>query len=351
MPFREIATFDVLHARLSWPWIAFAADSTALSFASSATTIETRRLDGEKIVTGPSFTLPDDLAVATTSDGDPSGLTAFALSTNSVGTLAVAAHVDGSTVVAILDTSGERLRVRIDDVLGAGHELQALAFDRTGRRLWWSAETATETVTALVDTSTLALVGIIRSAPFPRPALHEIHRHAQDDAVLILAACGDDGTFARVVGYAGDEVSVVPSALDGGAVPAGFVGFSADGARVHLVEADELRTHAWPTLHELSSVPLTDDFVSSFSGAVLGTEIFVDGHDAETRGDAVMLYDRAAIHGLLVPPPAPSGMWAGRLGASAIVTIEPKGDPARACVLLRRTDGPAKALGARRFAS
>lgn len=340
MLFREIATFDVFHAQLTWPWIALSADERAVAFASSATTILTRRWETEQLRDGHSITLPPDLGLSV--DGSK-GMTAFAIADGEADLLAVAGKVDAGFVVAILDPSGERRRVRLDDVLGLGHELLALAFDRKGSRLWLSAETATETVTALVDVASLALVGVVRSAAFPRPALHEIHRHAQDDAVIILAACGESGTFANVVGYAGDDVSAVPGALDAGAVSAGFVGFSADGARVHLAEADELRTHAWPTLHELSSVQLADDFVSSFSGAVIGTEILVDGNDADTGEDAVMAFDRSAIQGVVLPRPAPVGMWAGRLGGVAIVTVESKGDPARARIYVRR-DGALKSF-------
>lgn len=329
MRFREIASFDVVHGRRSWPWVSFAARSDLVAFASTETTVSTRRLDGEHVVPGLSFSVPTDVQLG-----------AFSISSHGDRPiLAIAGFVGATQVVLVLDSVAERKRAPLDALLGRGHELRAIAFDRTGRRLWLSAESATETVIALVDVESLATVGVSRSAAFPRPALHEIHLHAQDDAVLVLAACGDEGTFARVVGFAGDEVSAVPSELDSGAVAAGFVGFSRDGARVHLVEADELRTHAWPTLHELSSVPLADDFVSSFSGAVLGDEIFVDGEDAETRDDSIMLFDRSAIRGVVLPPPAPTGMWAGRLGNDAIVTIEAKGDPARARVLLRTATG------------
>lgn len=309
--FRELATFEVVHGKRSWPWVAFTADRVAFA---SATHIHTRGLDGP----GPSFPLPPDVDLAM-----------FALSSESV---AIASRVE----LAVLDGSAAaRKRARLDALLGEGAALSALAFDRTSKRLWLSAETETETVIALVDATSLDPVGVLRSAALPRPSLHEIHVHPLDDAALVLAACGEEGTFARVVGFAGDEVSAVPGALDAGGIAAGFVGFSADGARVHLAEADELRTHAWPTLHELSSVPLADDFVSSFSGAVLGDDIFVDGDLADAQEDAVMQFDRAAIHGIVLPGPAPSGMWAGRLGANAIVVIEAKGDPSRARILER----------------
>ena len=130
------------------------------------------------------------------------------------------------------------------------------------------------------------------------------------------------------------------TALDTGSVPSGFVGFSSDGARVHLVEADELRTHAWPGLQELSSVELADDFVSSYAGAVLGHRILVDGHDSETGDfDSVMVFDRAAIHGAIAKEPVPSGMWVGRLGSEAIVTVAAAGEPARGTVV--RLEPPA----------
>ena len=340
MLFREIAAFDVVHAELDWPWIAFAASGDRLAYASSAKTIATRRLEGDRVVEGPSFTLPPDLELASGSPASAgagprrAGLTKFSLDRDGA-LLAVTGIAGDACVVVTLDASGERKRARIDALVGEGHEVQALAFDRTGRRLWISAESATETVITLIDVASLEVIGVVRSAPFPRPALHEIHLHPQDDAILLLAACGEEGSFARVAGFAGDVVSAVPSALDSGGIAAGFVGFSADAARVHLAEADELRTHGWPTLDELSSVPFADDFVSSFSGAVLGNDILVDGEDAETREDAVMLFDVSATRGTLLPEPAPSGMWAGRLGPDAIVTIQAKGDPVRARILRR----------------
>jgi hypothetical protein len=335
MLFREIDSFDVVRGRRSWPWVSFSASGDLVAFPADATAIGTRRLDGEVVVPGPSFALPAAVDLRSLAIGSDPASPLLAI--------AGVAGDKGEHVLSVLDTSGERKRVFVDAMIGDGTELHAIAFDRTGRRLWLSAETATETVTALVDVASLTTVGVIRSAPFPRPALHELHLHPQDDAILLLAACGDEGTFSRVVGFSGDEIAAVPGELDGGGLPAGFVGFSTDGARVHLVEADELRTHAWPTLHELSSVALADDFVSSFSGAVVRDEILVDGEDAETHHDSVMLFERSAIRGVVLPSPAPAGMWAGRLGGTAIVTLEPSGDPVRARVLLRTAAG-ARAL-------
>lgn len=276
----ELASFDVVHEELTWPWPAFDPTGKPFAFADASSRIATRVLDDAGVSSGRSFSLPSD------------------------------AHVPG---------------------------LRGFAIDPEGARLALCAESDTETALLLVEAASHALVGISRSAAFPRPSTHELYVHPQDDAVLLVAACGEEGTFARVVGWSGKAVEVVPTALDDGGIPAGFAGFSADAARVHLVEADELRTHAWPTLHELSSVQLAGDFVSSFAGAVLGHHVFVDGHHADDGGeggdDAVMRFDRSAIRGIVLPPPVPIGMWAGRLGADVIVTVESKGDPARGRVI------------------
>ena len=331
MDFREIATFDVQHGKLSWPWITFAADARC-AFATSQTTFETRLLQEDgTLEVGPGFTLPEDLSLPETVDGH--GIRAFSLSRGAELLAVTGASADGSHVLVTLHASGEQRRARIDALVGDGFRAEAVAFDRSGSRLWLSAESETETALVLVDAVLLVSVGVVRSPAFPRPAIHELHLHPHDDAVLLLAAAGEEGTFARVVGFAGDVVSSVPTELDSGSIAAGFVGFSADGARVHLVEADELRTHAWPILHELSSVELADDFVSSFSGAVFRDHILIDGEDAESREDAVMDFDRSATRSVLLPGPAPRGMWAGRLGSDVIITVESKGDPSLARAL------------------
>jgi len=319
MSFTEIATFDVVHGHLSWPWISFDPSGKRFAFASSKAAISTRLLDEGRVTEGPSFALPSDL-----------GADVQAFAVGSDGSLLA---VTGASLVITCDASGELARAKLETLAGAGFIGRALAFDRSGTRLWISAESEKETALLLVDARSLALLGAARSAAFPPPAMHELMLHPQDDAVLLLAACGEEGTFARVAGWAGGEVSAIATALDGGGIPAGFVGFSADGARVHLAEADELRTHAWPGLEELSSVELADDFVSSFAGTVLGDRIFIDGQDAETSEDQVMKFDRSAIVGSVLFDDVPSGMWAGRLGADAIVTVESKGDPARGRVI------------------
>ncbi|MDB4939065.1 MAG: hypothetical protein JWP87_6037 [Labilithrix sp.] len=323
MKLTELAAFDVAHAHLAWPWIAFDPSGTSFAFASSARTIVTRVLGDASVTDGPTFSL---------AEGMSDRLDAFAIGAGGA-LLAVSGTAEGASALVTSDATGEKARTALEALTGPGFVARALAFDRSGARLWISAESHDATALVLVDARTHALVGIARSAVFPPPSLHELALHPVDDAVLLLAACGEDGTFARVAGWSGGGVEPIATALDAGSLPAGFVGFSADGARVHLAEADELRTHAWPGLEELSSVELADDFVSSFSGAVLGEKILVDGEDAETHEDAVMMFDRSGIVGSLVHDDVPRGMWAGRLGRDCIVTVEAKGEPARGRVL------------------
>ena len=338
MDFVEVGSFDVLHRHLAWPWVAIDASRRRFAFASPDGRITTRVLAEGQLAEGPSFPLPTDLGLPTARApavghrGAEAGVHGFSI--DAEGTLlAVTGTLEATSVVLTIDVEGERIRSRLDALTGGDFTAHAIAFDRSGTRLWISAESADETALLLIDARSHALLGVVRSAPFPPPSLHELHVHPQDDAVLLLAVCGQDGTFARVAGWSDGPPVAVPTALDGGSVASGFAGFSADGARVHLVEADELRTHAWPGLEELSSVELADDFISSYSGVALGDRILIDGEDSETGDeDAVMVFDRAAIRGFLVKPPVPAGMWVGRLGVDAIVTVASKGDPARGCV-------------------
>lgn len=334
MKLAEIARFDLVRAQLSWPWMAFDASGRRFLFPSSGNALASRVLEGDHVSEGPTFALPADLALpsappvdAPVRDTRP-GLHGFTVDTSGEH-VALAGMVAEAGVVVTLDASGETRRTALDELAGAGFAPQAVAFDRSGARLWISAESETETALLLVEASSHALVGLVKSAPFPPPAMHELHLHPREDAVLLLAACGADGTFARVARIADGRVKSPWTSLEGGGIPAGMVGFSPDAERLYLAEADELRTHAWPGLKELSSVQLEDDFVSSYSGAVFGAHVVVDGQDSETKEDAVMIYDVTATKGRIVVPPVPQGMWAGRLGADALVTVESKGEPLR----------------------
>ena len=326
MRFHEVFTFDVVHESLPWPWISFAADRGCLAYASSATTVVAMSSDGDKAVNRATFELPADLAISSSAN---EGLRAFSVAKG--GTLLAAiGNAGAGDVVTVVHASGEQKRVAVSTLTGEGHTACAVAFDRSGGRLWVALESATETVIALLEATSLEKVDLLRSAAVPRPALYEFHVHPQDDAVLLLAVCGESGTYARVAGFAGDSASLIPTDIDDGGIASGFVGFSWDGARVHLAEADELQTRSWPALHELSTVPLADDFVSSFSGAVVGTHILVDGEDVESDEDAVMLYDQTGIRGILLPGRGPVGMWAGALQSDIVITLDAKGEPSTA---------------------
>jgi hypothetical protein len=334
MKLTELASFDVVREELSWPWVAFDSSGGVFAFPSSGSRIASRVLEHEQITEGPTFALPADLALPTAPPKDEAsrdtraGVHGFSVGAGG-SQLAVTGVIESASVVVTIDAEGRERRSDLEALAGPGFVAQAVAFDRSGARLWISAESEKETALVLIDAQSHALVGIVKSAPFPPPAMHELHLHPQEDAVLLLAACGPDGTFARVARFGDGRVTAVWTALEGGGIPAGMVGFSADGSLVHLAEADELRTHAWPGLKELTSVQFDDDFVSSYSGALIGARILVDGQDSETKEDAVTSFDLTATKGAFLTPPVPSGMWAGRLGTSSLVTVEAKGEPTR----------------------
>jgi hypothetical protein len=324
----ELASFEVAHEHISWPWVAFDASGRRFAFCTSKSRIATRVVSEGAVTHGPTFSLPADLALHSfTLDAAGTLLAA-------IGNAGAAEGATGAGLLVTLDADGKEVRrSSIDTIIATGFLAQAAAFDRNGSRLWISAESPTETALALVDARTHAVLGVVRAGAFPPPAMHELTLHPDEDAVLVLAACGEDGTFARVARWSNDRLEALKTALDDGSIPAGLVGFSTDGARLHLAEADELRTHAWPGLQELSSVEFADDFVSSFAGAILGERILVDGEDSEAREDAVMVFDTTALRGKLAFPPVPAGMWAGRLGEAMLVTVDAKGEPSRGRVL------------------
>lgn len=314
MDFVETTSFDVAHGALKWPWVAIDPTRTWFAFAKNEDTIVARTLAGEE----RTFALPADLKLG--------ALHGFAIDPRGN-----ALAVIGADVVVTLDEKGEARRSSLE----AGFTARAITFDRKGSRLWISAESGKETALVLLDARTHDPIGTVRSAAFPSEANHELYVHPHDDAVLLLAACGEDGTFARVAGWSDGPPVAIETALDHGGASAGFVGFSSDGARLHLAEPDELQTFSWPDLAKLSSTPFEDDFVSSYSGVVIDSLIFVDGDldlDAEAK-DAVMMFDASARKGSLVGA-APSGMWAGRIGTNAIIVVDAKGDPAHARVLV-----------------
>jgi hypothetical protein len=338
MHFEQVASFDVVQERLSWPWVTIEPNGKRLAFPTSRTRIESRRLEDGAIAPGPSFALPDELALpleapveAPTHDAR-GGLHAFAIAPDGER-LVVTGIVGASSVVVTLDPSGETRRSNLGDLGLAGFVAQAALFERSGNRVWISAESATESALILLDATSHASLGLLKSPPFPPPATHELFVHPEEDAVLLLAACGPDGTFARVARFDRDRLQAVWTSLDGGSISAGMVGFSPDAKSLYLAEADELRTHGWPGLKETSSTQFDDDFVSSYSGAVIGEHVLVDGQDYETKDDVVTAFDVTATKSRLVLPPVPTGMWVGRLGLDHIVTVAAKGTPARGLVM------------------
>lgn len=331
MKFVEIGAFEVVHLRLTWPWVAIDASGTRFAFASAPDRVATRVLVDGRIDDGPSFSLGDLALPSEAPDpashvGVAAGVHGFSLDRTGA-LLAVTGVVDRVSVVVTVGLEGELRRTNVE-AFAQGYIAHAVAFDRSGTRLWLSAENGEHTALMLLDARSHELLGLLLSDPFPPPANHELHVHPQDDAVLLLAACGQDGTFARVAGFTDGPPVALGTALDAGAAPAGFVGFSLDGARAHFAEDEALRTHSWPGLIELSSVPFADEFASAYSGIVLRDRILVDGNDVDTEDDDVMSFDRTGVLGMREKPPVPSGMWVGRLGQDLLLTVASKGDPA-----------------------
>lgn len=320
----DIAEFEVATEGMEWPWIAFDATGSRFAYPRSASVVATHSYDGARVSAGPAFDLPDGLTTA-----HVQGLTIH----RDGERLAIVVHVNEASTLILCDAERPPRSIALGALLGEAMIARALVYDRNGAHLWVSAESDAESCVFLLDAHTAAVIGSSKGRIFPPPAMHELYIHPVDDAVLLLASCGQDGTFARVVGFDRENVNAIPTPLDDGAVPAGFVGFSADATRVHLAEADELRTHAWPGLEELSSTELEDDFISNYSGAVFADDILIDGQIEGGADDAVMQFDKSALYGRVVAPPVPFGMWAGRIGRDAIVTVDPKTKPARGRVV------------------
>ena len=107
----EVASFDVVHRQLSWPWIALDASGKRFAFASSDRRIETRLLEGGRLTEGAAFSLPEGVTLG--------GLHGFSIDAG--GTLlAVVGVVDAASVVVTSDAEGERHRIAMDALAGAG---------------------------------------------------------------------------------------------------------------------------------------------------------------------------------------------------------------------------------------
>jgi hypothetical protein len=342
MKLTELATFEVAHEKLSWPWIAIAPSGRHFGFAErndGKLRIATRVVEQGSVDRGPAFALPADLALPTAPPKEEpvrdmaEGLHAFAIAPDGQS-VAVTGVIGSASVLVTLDRGGERKRSTLEALAGPGFIAQALTFDRSGDRLWISCESETETALVLVAAVSHDLLGIVRSPALPPPVMHELHLHPSEQAVLLLAACGPDGTFARVARITStNRVKAEWTSMEGGTIPAGIVGFSSDGTRLYLAEADELRTHGWPGLKELASTPFEGDFISGYAGAVIADHVLVDGEDSETKEDAVAMFDPSAEKAVFAIPPVPAGMWAGLVGTNVLLTVEARGEPGRGRVL------------------
>ncbi len=323
MKFLEVGSFEVLHKHLAWPWVAVNVSRSHFAFAAAEDRIATRSFIEGDLAEGTVFQLPNDLRLPpekrpdTGHRGAEAGIHAFSIDVSGVH-LAVTATVDGASVVVTLDAKGEQKRSRVDALIGADFVAHAVAFDRTGARLWISAESGTETALLVVDAYTHAVFASSKAIRFRRRPFTSC-TCIRKTTRCCSSPLADKTERSRALR---DGRMVHPRRFQTPSKKARFQlvswAFHRTARACISLEADELRTHAWPGLEELSSVDLADDFASSYAGVVMGDRIFVDGEDRDTGdGDAVMLFDRAAIRGVVVAPPVPTGMWVGRLGIDA----------------------------------
>src|SRR4051812_45767938 len=115
----SIASFDVVHRDLPWPWIAFDPTGARFAFASSERTFATRVWTGDALIEGPSFALAACLSYP--------GVHAFAVDPR--GELfAVTGAVAGGSVVVTSDRDGMRAQSRLEIFELPGFTVQAVAF-------------------------------------------------------------------------------------------------------------------------------------------------------------------------------------------------------------------------------
>src|SRR4051812_48019297 len=124
----EIAAFEVMHRGLVWPWVSIDPTRARFAFATSDNSVATRAFVDGGLVDGKTFALPDGVEVKGFAI-DPSG---------------ELLAVNGASVVVTGD-----VRTRIDALAGPDFIARAITFDRSGKRVWISAESGKETALIL----------------------------------------------------------------------------------------------------------------------------------------------------------------------------------------------------------
>jgi hypothetical protein len=319
-----IAEFAAKPGHLRWPWVAFSPARTAIAYPVDARTVGVRtsmRPSEEcRVELADGFALPHERESA-------GGTTS-----RQVGLHALAVHDDGRSVVAFAWRDGAAhacvvIRDRTPRVVELGGALAGLGpmaavVSLHGDAIWLSAEIDDRSMICRLAWPSLDVVGHETFAPPPLPAHHELFAHPSRDEVLLLMACGQDGTFAQVARFEDDRVARVSNQRERGGDPSGCCEWDAAAARVFLAGDGGLEVLAWPSLTRSAQRDAPDGLVFNYAGIRLGDRIVLSATDEESGDDVrALIYDANSLD-LLDDAPAPKGMWAGRFGNDCLVTIE-----------------------------
>jgi hypothetical protein len=247
--FEPLATFAIAPGKLRWPWISLSPDRRHVAYPTGPHTIGLRsvdRLDEEAILTLPeAFHMPTQSMAATGSTARQPGLHAIAV--NDDGTAIVAFAWHGAAPVACVAGIGrEPTTIDLTAALD-GMGPMSTAFARTGDALWLTTESETGAAILRLRASDLAVIGHVGFKPPPLPAQHEVFTHPFRDEALLLMACGQDGTFARIARFDG-EVTAIPCAAEDGIEPAGLADWDHTGHHVFLAGDTGLERRTFPDL-------------------------------------------------------------------------------------------------------
>jgi hypothetical protein len=319
----KLSELAIAPGKLPWPWVAFSPERTAFALPVARTTLALR--SATALEPEVRLELPESLAIPTVAASDSS------TTSRQPGVHAIAVHPDGRTVVAF-GWQGDLPAACIgrpgiaSELVDLGPALgdmgpMAATFTRDGESIWVSAESSTGAAIVRLRFRDFALEAKAAFAPAPPPAAHELHLHPVEDAVLLMMACGQDGTFVRVARFGGGRLELVASQGDGGLEPCGTAEATEDGTRVCLVSADRVELRRWPDLSLESQFELGDERTANYNGVRMGGRFVVSAtvEDDEGEDDRALLFSDALT--LEDDAPAPRGMWAGRLGRDRLVTI------------------------------
>lgn len=321
--FEDVTQLTLSPRKLAWPWVWFSPDRRTLGYPVGPRALALRsidRLDDERRIDLPAgFETPTKPLPTTGSTSRRPGLQTVALSDDGVTLVAFTWHDDGPRACVVSHDAPPRT-IDLAPHLG-GMGILSASFSKPGDALWASAESDTHASLLRLSLSDLAIVGQIPFAPAPLPAQHELHVHPTRDDALLLMACGQDGTFARVARF-DTGVVACENALEGGAEPTGLADWNDDGERVFLIGFDGIEARTWPGLALVSQVDAPDGLILNCTGLRIGDQLAVSAADEETEDEPrALLYDATTLV-RNDDAPAPPGMWAGRFGDDRLVTID-----------------------------